>query len=94
MADKQLRIMKDISDERLIHLKGGLFLLLGVIASAILLYSAPTLKTAALLGLAIWAFCRAYYYAFYVITHYVDPSYRFSGLGSFARYLFRRLRDS
>ena len=85
--------MKDISDERLIHLKGGLFLLLGAIASALLLYTSPTLQTAALLAIAIWAFCRAYYYAFYVITHYVDPAYRFSGLGSFARYLIRRSRS-
>lgn len=84
--------MKDISDERLIHLKGGLFLLLGAIASALLVYTSPTLKTGALLAIAIWAFCRFYYYAFYVMTHYVDPSYRFSGLGSFARYLLRRSR--
>jgi hypothetical protein len=27
-------------------------------------------------------FCRFYYFAFYVIEHYVDPGYRFSGLGS------------
>ncbi len=86
--------MKDLSDERLIHLKGALFLLLGLIAAGLLLYDSPTAQTAALLGIAIWAFCRAYYYAFYVITHYVDPSYRFSGLGSFARYLLRRSRES
>lgn len=82
--------MKDISDERLIHLKGGLFLQLGTIASALLLYTSPTLQTAALLTIAIWAFRPAYYYAFYVITHYVGPSLRFSGLGSFARYLLQR----
>jgi len=85
--------MKDLSDERLIHLKGALFLLLGAFASALLLYASPTLQTAALLAIAIWAFCRAYYYAFYVITNYVDPTYRFSGLGSFARYLLQRSRS-
>jgi hypothetical protein len=31
--------MKDISNERLIHLKGALFLVLGAIASALLLYT-------------------------------------------------------
>jgi hypothetical protein len=86
--------VKDLSDERLIHLKGALFVLLGATASALLMYSSPTLQTAALLAIAIWAFCRFYYYAFYVITHYVDPSYRFSGLGSFARYLLQRARES
>jgi hypothetical protein len=39
-----------------------------------------------LLLVAIWAFCRAYYFAFYVIEHYVDPAYRFSGLIDFFRY--------
>jgi len=86
--------LRDLTDARLIHLKGGLFLLLGAIASGLLLYASPTLQTAALLAIAIWAFCRFYYYAFYVITHYVDPSYRFSGLGSFARYLLQRRRES
>ena len=86
--------MKDISDERLIHLKGGLFLLLGAIASALLVYTSPALQTALLLAIAVWAFCRFYYYAFYVISHYVDPSYRFSGLWAFGQYLFRRARQS
>jgi hypothetical protein len=43
-----------------------------------------------LLAIAVWAFCRAYYFAFYVIEHYVDPGYHLSGLGSFARYLMRK----
>ena len=43
-----------------------------------------------LLAVALWAFCRFYYFAFYVIEKYVDPSYRFAGLGSFALYLLRR----
>jgi hypothetical protein len=40
-----------------------------------------------LLGLAIWSFCRFYYFAFYVIHHYVDESYHFAGLWDFAKYL-------
>lgn len=39
---------------------------------------------AVLLALSIWGFCRAYYFAFYVIEKYVDPEFRFSGLLSFA----------
>jgi hypothetical protein len=35
---------------------------------------------------------RAYYFAFYVIQHYVDPGYRFSGLFSFLRYFLRSRR--
>ena len=50
----------------------------------------PDFQLAILMVIAIWAFCRAYYFAFYVIEHYVDPSYRFAGLGSFVRYALRR----
>ena len=48
-----------------------------------------TLKVAVLLAIAIWSFCRRYYFAFYVIEHYVDPGYKFAGLGSFAMYLLQ-----
>ena len=50
----------------------------------------PDFQLAILMVIAIWAFCRAYYFAFYVIEHYFDPSYRFAGLGSFVRYALRR----
>ena len=43
-----------------------------------------------LLVIAIWSFCRFYYFAFYVIEHYVDPTYRFAGLSSFLKYLIGR----
>ena len=38
-------------------------------------------------------FCRSCYFAFYVIEHYVDPGFRFSGLGAFVRYLFARRKS-
>ncbi len=67
-----------------------MFLLLGVGSSILLVLQAPTLSVCLLLLLSIWAFCRTYYFAFYVIEHYVDPGYRFSGLMSFIRYALRR----
>ncbi len=82
--------MTDITNVRLLWIKGGIFLLIGVVASTLLLLESPSLKVALLLALAVWAFCRAYYFAFYVIEHYADPSYRFSGLISFMRYACRR----
>ena len=63
-----------------------------LLASALALFLFPDLRLALLLGIAIWAFARAYYFAFYVIEKYVDPSYKFSGLISFARYFFSRRR--
>jgi len=84
--------MKDLSNPFWIKLKGLLFLFIGIVAVVLLFLDSPTLKTAILLVLAIWSFCRFYYFAFYVIEKYVDPSYKFSGLISFARYLFQRRR--
>lgn len=82
--------MADIRNPRILYLKGVLFLFLGVLASGILLAEHPDLKFAALLGLAIWAFARAYYFVFYVIEHYIDPDFKFSGLWAFAQYLLRQ----
>lgn len=79
--------MKNITNPRLLYCKGLLFLLLGLIASALILLEYPTLKIAILLSLAIWSFARAYYFVFYVIHHYIDPTYHFSGLYSFFQYL-------
>jgi len=84
--------MKDLSNPFWIKLKGLLFMLIGIAAGVLLFLDNPTLKTAVLLAMAIWSFCRAYYFAFYVIEKYVDPSYKFSGLISFARYLLQRRR--
>ena len=74
------------------YLKAALFLLGGMLAAAGLIFDHPDLRTVLLLAVAIWCFARSYYFAFYVIGNYIDPSYRFSGLGSFAAYVWRRRR--
>jgi hypothetical protein len=86
--------MADLTNPKAIKFKGALFLVMGLMASALLLIDTPTLRTVFLLGIAIWSFCRFYYFAFYVIEHYVDPGFRFSGLVDFVRYCLRtRKRD-
>ena len=82
--------MTDLKSPRLIYLKGFLFLVIGLLSSALLLVEAPTVKVAFLLAVAIWSFARLYSFMFYVIEHYVDPTYKFAGILSFMRYLFRR----
>jgi hypothetical protein len=78
--------MANLTDPRIIWLKGALFLMLGLLASGLLVAQLPDIRYAAVLAIAIWAFCRAYYFAFYVIEYYVDPDFRFAGLLHFARY--------
>jgi hypothetical protein len=72
--------------------KGVLFLMIGIVSAGLLWVELPTVRTALLLGLLVWSFCRAYYFAFYVIERYVDPQFRFAGLLSFFRYIIQRRR--
>jgi hypothetical protein len=80
----------DLKNPRLMYLKAGLLFLGGLLASAGILLEQPSLRIALLLMVAIWCFARAYYFAFYGIQHYIDPTYRFAGLAAFARYLLNR----
>ena len=84
--------MSDIQSPKLLYFKGLLFLLVGCLASGILIAEQPSFRVALLLSVAVWAFARAYYFAFYVIEHYIDGEYKFAGLMSFARYLLRKDR--
>jgi hypothetical protein len=80
----------DLKNAKLIHLKGWLFLAIGLMAGAIIVAEILSWRIAILLALCVWACARFYYYAFYVIQHYVDPAYKFAGLLDFAHYLLRR----
>lgn len=82
--------MGDIQNPKLLYLKGFLFLCGGLLAAGLILAENPNWKLAALLAIAVWCFARSYYFAFYVIEHYVDPGYRFAGLWDFAKYLLRK----
>jgi hypothetical protein len=87
-------MMRNLTNPTWIKAKGILFLLTGLLAAGLLLVEHPDWKTAVLLGLAIWCFCRFYYFAFYVIEHYIDPGFRFAGLWDAARYLIWGRRGS
>jgi hypothetical protein len=83
-------MVRDLESKSSIYVKAVLFILIGVVSAILLFAQAPTLQNAILLALIVWSFCRAYYFAFYVVERYVDPNYRFSGLISFLRYFIRR----
>ena len=86
-------MLGDIQNPRWLYVKALLMLGVGVLASIILILESPTLRSAVLLAVAVWGFCRAYYFAFYVIERYADPTYKFAGLWSFARYAWSRRRS-
>ncbi|MEM9703139.1 MAG: hypothetical protein AAF907_11920, partial [Planctomycetota bacterium] len=70
---------RDLRSPAALYAKGALFLLLGGLSGGLLIAQSPDWTTAGLLGICVWAFCRAYYFAFYVVERYVDPGYRFAG---------------
>lgn len=78
-------------------MKGIAFLGIAVVAAALILFDSPSLRTSALLALTIWAACRFYYFLFYVLEHYVDPSLRYSSVIALFRAVLgkrqRRIRD-
>jgi hypothetical protein len=81
--------MKDLQSTRAIWIKGWLFLLIGLMAGGLLLIENWSWRTALLLALCIWGFCRFYFFAFYVIERWIDPGHKFSGLGAFLIYALR-----
>lgn len=85
--------MADISNKRLLYAKGALLLALGLLVAGMALLLYPDWRLGGLLAIAIWAFCRAYYFAFYVVEHYADPGFKFAGLTSFVRYLWQKRRE-
>ncbi|MEM1058608.1 MAG: hypothetical protein AAGK14_05120 [Verrucomicrobiota bacterium] len=78
-----------IKDPRWLKVKGVLFLLLGLLAAGLLLGQAWSWQNALLLAVAVWAFCRFYYFAFYVLHHYADPDFKYAGLLDLMKYLLR-----
>jgi hypothetical protein len=80
----------DITNPKLLYLKGALFVVGGVLAAGGVLLECPTLRVGLLMAIAIWCFARAYYFAFYVVQHYADPGYRFAGLWSFFMYVMKK----
>ena len=80
----------DLARPSLLYLKAGLLVVTGTMAGGLLLLDGFSGRRLLLLAVCVWAFCRAYYFAFYVVQHYADPAFRFAGLTDFGRYLLRR----
>ncbi len=87
-----MKLTDDLPSAKLMYLKAFLFLVTALLSVTALLLDSPTLRTALLLLLAVWSFCRLYYFFFYVIETYVDPAYKFAGLHSFVIYALTQRR--
>jgi hypothetical protein len=85
--------MGDLKSPRAMYAKGVLLTLAGLLAAAGVLIEAPSWRVAVLMAIAVWAFCRVYYFLFYVIERWIDPEFRFAGVTGAVAYVIRRARS-
>ena len=84
--------MADLKNPKWMYAKAAMLLSIGAMAFFLLLLPQGIWAKVILQSVMIWAFARAYYFAFYVVEHYIDGGYRFSGLIDFFRYVVRERR--
>ena len=72
--------MTDLKSKKWIVAKGVMFLGISATTAALIIVELSSVKLAVLLVLLVWASCRFYYFLFYVLEHYLDPTLRYAGL--------------
>jgi len=82
----------DLVNPKWMYLKAIGFVLIAFLSAMSLLLRSMRIETAALIMLLIWSSARAYYFCFYVIERYIEPEFKFAGLGSVLRYLMNNRR--
>lgn len=82
--------MRDLTSTPLMLIKALLFLALALLCGSGLWTSAPHLMTVVLALVLGWSAARFYYFLFYVLHTYVEPSERYSGLIAIARAALER----
>ncbi len=80
----------DLESKNWIVAKGVLFLLLAFGAAAGLLIQSLRIETALLIAICVWASCRFYYFLFYVLQNYVDPTFKYRGIFDLLTTLLRK----
>jgi hypothetical protein len=84
-----MNIHRDITSKWLLHAKGFLFLVVGLLAAATIYLQAQSLRTILLLIVTIWSFCRFYYYLFYVLEKYIGRDRKYAGILDAVKYLLK-----
>jgi hypothetical protein len=84
-----MRLNRDIQGKWLLHAKGCLFLFVGLLAAGSIWMESENIRTALLLLIAIWAFCRFYYYLFYVLENYIGREQKYAGILDALKFIVR-----
>jgi hypothetical protein len=75
------------------YLKAGLLVVIAVLCLVWIGLETQSFRVLSVTLVALWAACRAYYFAFYVIEHYIDDRYRYAGLIDFVLHHIRARKD-
>ena len=90
MLGEMKKVFNRNLSKKLIYLKAVLFLIIGLVGFLYCWLTNFNLIFLVMLLITIWAWCRLYYFCFYVITNYVDDKYKFAGIIDFLHYLFKK----
>lgn len=82
----------DLKHSGWMYFKALCFVLIVLVSAAGLLLPEFRWRTLALICLLVWSSARLYYFCFYVIERYIDPSFRFAGIGSVVMFFVRGSR--
>ena len=83
-------LLKDLKSKQAIYLKAILFLLILLLSMVLNLVSDELSLRIISMLLIVWSSARIYYFMFYVIEHYVDKEFRFTGIYDLLRQLFKK----
>lgn len=89
-VDERANCVTDLTSKPLLIAKGIMFLGIAACSAYLILSESPTLRCAVLLMLLAWSSARFYYFLFYVLERYVDPSLRYAGIIALARAILGR----
>lgn len=82
--------MADITNKKLIILKGILFFVIGTMTAILIVQLTESILVLVLFGVGVWAFCRFYYFLFYVLEKYVGIEGRYAGIADLLIRLLRK----
>jgi len=87
---KKLNLTQDIKSPKAIYLKAFLFLCLLLLSILLnMMTPSPWIQLFSI-AIIVWSSARIYYFMFYVIEHYVDNNFKFSGIYAFFLYLLNK----
>lgn len=80
-------LRRDLTSTRSMIVKAACFVLIFLCCGALVIMPSDRDEGVAWINaawyfLGAWSLCRAYYFVFYVITSYCDPSFRYAGVWS------------